>query len=246
MGQNEVNLFDVDPESGEIIYSPAEGEEIDQDDILESEEPVEDAGDAAAPSDEVGDLLYDPENVSENVEETEAEASNVDLLDSGIVAVPVVSQEQYAVAYLAASPVGGSIGSSTLDLFDRIVSGLPADCRYVAYRTSSDSSYDAVLYYGDDYEISGNVITFEKAVQIEVQRVSSSGYSTETYVTSSEVTDEAVSFDQSSTIVYYTDAAVGYPLLGGYEMRKDYGFFIVPALIGALAVVIMSKLLFRR
>lgn len=246
MDQNEVSLFDVDPETGEIIYSPAEGEEIDQDDILESEVLEEDAGDAAAPPDEVGDMLLDPENVPENVVETETEASNVGLLDSGDAGVAVVLEENVTAAILAATPAGGSIGSSTLDYFDRVVSGLPSDAAYIAYRTNTDDSYDAVLYYGDDYRISDNVIIFENAVELEVDRVSSSGYNNETNYYFTEVSDVSLTFSQAGPVIYYTNAVVGYPVLGGYEVQKGYGFYLVPALIGALVAVIMAKLLFRR
>lgn len=241
------SLFEVNEETGEVIYVPSEDESAvnPEEQTVEGEE-TENVGDVVVPSDEVGDVVFSPEDVPEDVEETEEESSSVDLLDSGDSGVPVVLSEDVTAAILAASPAGGTIGSSTLDYFDRVVSGLPADYKYIAYRTSSDNSYDAVLYYGDDYEVSGNVITFQEAVQLDVQRVSSSGYNTETDYTAEQISDTSISFGQSGTVVYYTNAAEGYPVLGGYAPVKGYDFFIVPALIGALAVVIMSKLLFRR
>lgn len=241
------SLFEVNEDTGEVIYTPSEDEvAADPEEQIAEGEEIEDVGDVTAPSDEVGDVVLDSENVPENLEEIEEEASSLDILESGDSGVPVVLSEDVTAAILAASPAGGSIGSSTLDYFDRVVSGLPADYKYIAYRTSSENSYDAVLYYGDDYEISGDVITFQEAVQLEVERVSSSGYNTETNYSAEQISDTSVSFSQSGTVVYYTNAAEGYPVLGGYDQQKGYDFFIVPALIGAMAVVVLTKLMFRR
>lgn len=236
MTQENISLFEVN-ENGEVLYTSSDDES----------EVLEDAGDSLFSTDEVGDLLDDQEDLSENLEDTQEDSSNVDLLPSGDSGVPVVLSEDVTAAILASTPAGGSIGSTTLDFFDRVVSGLPADYKYIAYRTSSDNSYDAVLYYGDDFDISDDLITFgDGSTQIYVERVSSSSYSAETKYVCSEISDVSVDFYQSGSVIFYTNAAVGYPILGGYEMRKDYGFFIVPALIGALAVVVLSKLMFRR
>ena len=232
MAQNG-SLFEINEETGEIVYLP--GEESN------------DVGDSVAPSDEVGDMVLDPENVPENVVETEEETSGLDFLDVGGDGVPVVLSEEVTAAILAASPAGGSIGSSTLDYFDRIASGLPYDAVYIAYRNNSEDSYDAVLYFGQDYEISDNFIEFgEDAVQIKVDRVSTSGYNNVTNYYSSDASYTNVSFMQSGDVVYYTNAVPGYPLLGGIVPQKGYNFYLVSALVGALAVVVLSKLVFRR
>lgn len=232
------SLFEVNEDTGEISYSPGQD--------LVKEENV-DAGGSVAPSDEVGDMVLSPENVPETLEEIEKEAPNVDLLDFGDSGVPVVLSEEVTAAILAASPAGGSIGSSTLDYFDRIVSGLPYDAVYIAYRNNSDDSYDAVLYFGQDYEISDHSVSFGKdALQIKVDRTSSSGYNNVTNYYSLDASYTTVDFEQSGDVVYYTNAVPGYPLLGGKVPPVGYDFYLVPALIGALAVVLLSKLVFRR
>ena len=248
MEQENISLFEVDEDTGELVYVPAEdetGTDIAGDssgDVAGESEVTEDAGDAAAPSDEVGDMVLDTEDVTETPVETEEDTAGVALLDAGDSGVPVVLSEDVTAAILAASPAGGALGSSTLDYFDRIVSGLPADYKYIAYRTNSDNSYDGVLYYGDDFEVGDNMITFgDDATQIYVERVSSS-YSSETNYVCSDVSDVSVDFSQSGTVLYYTNAVAGYPLLGGYEMKKGMSFYIVPALIGVLARSVMLKL----
>lgn len=242
MEQNDVSLFDVEPETGEIVYIPSEEE---QEEIIESEES-EDVGDVAAPSDEVGDMVLDPQDVPETAPETEEGSAGVDVLDYGSDPVPVLLSEEVTAAILGETPAGGSIGSSTLDYFDRVVSGLPADYKYIAYRTSSDNSYDAILYYGKKYQVLENSVVFDKGVSLEVVRVGTSGYNTETNYASAEFSDTEIEFSQSGNVVYYTNAVEGYPVLGGYEVQKGYDFYLVPVLIGVLALVIMSKLLFRR
>lgn len=245
MEQNDVSLFDVDPETGEVVYLPSEDLMNDQEEISEGE-GSDNVGDAAAPSDEVGDILYDPETVPENLEETEEDSSGVDFLESGNNGIAVVLDENVTAAILAAAPAGGSIGSSTLDYFDRVVSGLPADYKYIAYRTSSDNSYDAILYYGNEYQVLESSVVFDQGVSLEVVRVGTSGYSTETNYISADISDTQIDFSQSGNVIYYTNAVEGYPVLGGIEVKKGYDFYLVPVLIGVLALVLMSKLLFRR
>lgn len=234
MEDQNISLFEVDDSTGEIIYSPGESEVID------------DVGNVTDSTDPVGDMVLDPEDVPAVEVEVEEEPSSVAVLDPGDSGISVVLEEEVTAAILAASPAGGSIGSTTLDYFDRVVSGLPADAAYIAYRTSSDDSYDAVLYYGQDYTVSGNMILFSDAVELEVERVNTSGYNNETNYYFSEVNDTSCSFSQSGSVIYYTNAVPGYPVLGGYVRATGHAPLITAALIGALAVVMMSKLMFRR
>lgn len=244
--ENDVSLFSIDENTGEIVYEPAGNvNEAALPEAIEESEIVED-GSNIVETDNVGDMVQTEENFQEAVLEIEEDSSEVDLLDPDGAAVPVVLSEEVTAAILAASPASGSIGSSTLDYFDRIISGLPVDYKYIAYRTN-DNSYDAVLYYGRDYEISGNMITFEDdATQVEVVRASSSGYNQETYYYSYDVSDVSVSFNQSGTVLYYTNAVPGYPVLGGYEQPVGLAPLLTAALIGAMCLVILQKLLLRR
>ncbi len=232
----QVSLFEVN-ENGEVIYNPV--------DSLESESV--DNGNVVDQIDNFRNLVQGPSTVSSNNLEIEADPSEVAFLDSGDSGVPVVLAEEVTAAILAASPASGSIGSSTLDYFDRIVSGLPADYKYIAYRTSSDDSYDAVLYYGNDFEVSGNVITFgDHTTEIEVVRGNTSGYNSETFYYATDVSDTSISFSQSNSVLYYTNAVSGYPVLGGYEQPVGTGSFLSAALIGALCLVVLQKIFLRR
>ena len=236
--QQDVSLFSVD-ENGQVVYEPA--------DVPAAESESVNNGSVVDQTDNFRTVVPAASSLSSDNLEIEENSSEVDLLDSNSDAVPVVLSEEVTAAILAASPAGGTIGSSTLDYFDRITSGLSADCKYIAYRTSTDNSYDAVLYYGEDYEVSGNMITFgDDAVQVEVVRVSTSGYNQETYYTATDISDTSVSFNQSGTVLYYTNAVPGYPVLGGYEQPEGTAPLLTAALIGALCLVVLQKLLLRR
>ena len=236
--QQDVSLFSVD-ENGQVVYEPA--------DVPAAESESVNNGSVVDQTDNFRTVVPAASSLSSDNLEIEENSSEVDLLDSNSDAVPVVLSEEVTAAILAASPAGGTIGSSTLDYFDRITSGLSADCKYIAYRTSTDNSYDAVLYYGEDYEVSGNMITFgDDAVQVEVERVSTSGYNQETYYRATDISDTSVSFNQSGTVLYYTNAVPGYPVLGGYKQPEGTAPLLTAALIGALCLVVLQKLLLRR
>lgn len=241
-----MSLFDVD-ESGSIVY--VSEKDIDQGDSDQEGDLLEDVGDDVDQNPEVGDLLDnqedDQKDLEENQEIDQVVSSGVDSVDTDVSDTLSILSEDVAEAILAASPAGGSMASSTIDIFDRVVSGFPADYKYVAFRTNSDNSYDAVLYYGDCYDISGNMITFDTAAALTVQR-SNSNYNSEIYYRSSEVSDLSVTFNQSGTTIYYTNAAVGYPLLGGKAAPKAMSFYLVPILIGVLVFVVLSELLLKR
>lgn len=242
-----MSLFDVD-ESGSIVYLPDSEEYIDQADP-DQEGDVLDVGNDVDQDPEVGDVLDNQEDDQEDLEEDQESdqmvSSGMDSVEPDVSDSLSILSEDVAEAILAASPAGGSMASSTIDIFDRVVSGLPADYKYIAFRTDSDNSYNAVLYYSDDYDISGNVITFDTAAALTVQR-SSSNYNSEIYYRSSQVSDLTVTFNQSGTTIYYTNAAVGYPLLGGKAAPKAMSFYIVPILIGVLVFVVLSELLLKR
>lgn len=241
-----MSLFDVD-ESGSLVYVPEE--DIDQGDSDQEGDLLEDVGDYVDQDPEVGDILDNQEDDQKNLEEDQeidqVVSSGVDSVDTDVSDALSILSEDVAVAILAASPAGGSMASSTIDIFDRVVSGLPADYKYIAFRTDADNSYNAVLYYGDDYDISDNLIIFDTASALTVQR-SSSSYNSEIYYRSSEVSDLSVSFNQSGSTIYYTNAVVGYPLLGGKAAPKAMSFYCVPILIGVLVFVVLFELLLKR
>ena len=206
----------------------------------------EGSGDNANVSDEIlnqGDIITDSLQDSQTVPQAQ-ETTVVNSVDSP---VPVALEESVsAVLVQSLTPHSGALSSSTLNYFDRIVSGLPDDYIYIAYRTSNNNSSDGVLYYGDDYEINGSTVTFEdNAVEIRVQRVNS-GYDNETQYLRRDIGNTDVNLSHNSTLVFYSNAEVGFPILGGYEKPFSISPFLVVGLVTALAVVVLQKLLCRK
>lgn len=240
----ETDLFTYNEETGEVEYQPVETSDA-EDSVQTGEESSENGCDQVSPSgDDTGDLLSDSEGVSEDTSEI-SEADSVDLTGSN-TSVLVVSDE--AVAALAASsPASGSLSSSTIDYFDRLVSGLPSDYTYVAYRNDSDDSYAGTIIYGENADVSGNTIVFGKdAVEIDVSRSSGSSYSSYISYATSDATDAIVTITSSGTILYYTNALEGYPVLGGYREPVGASAFLVVGLLAAFASAVLTRLLGRK
>lgn len=185
------------------------------------------------------DSLQDSQAVSQAQETT--------VINTADSPVPVALEEPVSTALVQSiTPHSGALSSSTLNYFDRIVSGLPDDYIYIAYRTNSNSSSDGVLYYGDDYEVDGSTVTFRSgAVETRVYRVNS-GYDNETEYLRREIGNTDVNLSHNSTLVFYSNAETGFPILGGYEKPFSISPFLVVGLVTALAVVVLQKLLCRK
>ena len=236
MEENSVSLFEIN-ENGEVVYDSVTESTDTESEVLENgNDVVENADTGTVLSDEV-----ESEEVSEETQETVVLGGNGD-------AVPVVLSDEVTTALLdATTPASGSLASSTLDYFDRIVSSLPTDYVFVAYRTNADNSYDGVLYYGDDFDISDNTIVFGNGSrQIHVERTTDSGYSAVTEYLEYDATDTSITLSRSGDVVYYTNVGVGYPVLGGYEKPVEFSMFLVVGLVSAMAVVALQKLILRR
>lgn len=235
MESENVSLFDFDSEIGEMEYIPSE----------EEMEVVEDG--ASGIIDEnggMGSVLQGEETAPEGFPEDS-------LLDSGSGSGSDGSplseiQMMQAQALLASTPASGSLSSSTIDYFDRLVSGLPYDYAYVAYRNDSDDSYAGTIIYGGDYALSQDSIVFgEGAVQIDVSRRSGSGY--QNYITydSSDASDVVVTPSIDGTILYYTNAFTGYPVLGGSTRPVGFSQFLTLGLISVIVAVLLGKIFNR-
>ena len=217
------SLFDVNPDTNEIIYESEVGND----------------GNVSTTSGSEGSILPDQKEV---LEEQELDSVGSDS-DSVTVAL---SAEQSAVL-LASSPASGSLNSSTIDYFDRLVSGLPSDYCYVAFRNNTEDSYAGTIIYGKDYDCNGNTIVFGKgAVEIDVSRVRDSSYANYIRYDALDASDSYVDISQSGNILYYTNAVDGYPILGDSARVFDVSPFLVVGLISAMAVAVLSKLLNRR
>ena len=241
--EQEINLFEVDPDSGSVIYKVVTTPDPEQD-LDDSGVNIND-GISLTPTPSVGDIVLDKENDVQVTPISTETPSDLAVLDGGSVGPYVVLSENVAAALLGETAASGSIGSSTLDFFDRVASGLPSHYAYIAYRIDADDSYDAVLYYGHLSENTGDSITFSDGKKITVLRESSGYSTTQIDYISEDISDVSVSFSLDSSVLYYTNAVPGYPLLGGYN-APDLSFYLIPALVGALACVIFSKLVFRR
>ena len=250
------SLFEVN-ENGEIFYEPSEADgsaslkqsgsaadpEANGSGVLENE-VLEDGID----NNQIIDTGIDVSNEVQNSEIYPQEQENWESSSSGdSYNISLLSDEVQELLVNALSPASGSLGSSTIDYFDRVVSGLPSDYKYIGYRTSSDDSYDGVLYFGDDYEIKNNVITFgEDTTELRVIRESSSGYNTVTNYYENVIDGASIAYDLNGSTVYYTNAEVGYPLMGGYDVPFDYSPLIAVGLLCVMALAILQKIFLKR
>lgn len=259
------SLFEVD-ENGDIVYEdngngtdgsaspevglPDEGaadpeenipevlEEIIENEVLEGGTDNNQVTDS-------GTDVSDEIQGSEILEETQEGEQTVYLGDE--YNISLLSDEVQELLVNALSPASGSLGSSTIDYFDRVVSGLPSDYKFIAYRTSSDDSYDGVLYFGDNYDVENNVITFgEDTTELRVVRESSSGYNQITNYYENVIDGTSIAYDLNGSTVYYTNAEVGYPILGGYVKPFDYSPFIAVGLLCVMALAILQKIFLKR
>ena len=235
METGNVSLFDFNPESGEMEYIPSE----------EEMEVIEDG--SAGIVDENGDLgsvLQGQETASEGIPEDSLLDTGSDTgSDSDSLSEIQMMQAQ---ALLASSPAAGSLSSSTIDYFDRLVSGLPSDYIYVAYRNDSDDSYAGTIVYGDDYDISQDSIVFgEGAVQIDVSRRSGSGYQNYINYDSSDASGSVITPHIDGNVLFYTNAFTGYPILGGSTRPVGFSQILTVGLISVIVAVLLSKIFNR-
>lgn len=250
------SIFEVN-ENGEIVYEPSEADgsasleqggsaavpEANGSEVLENE-VLEDGVDSNQIIDsgiDVSGEIQDTQNNPQTYETGESSAGGDDY------SINLLSDEVQELIVNALSPASGSLGSSTIDYFDRVVSGLPSDYKYIGYRTSADDSYDGVLYFGDDYEIENNVITFgEDTTELRVVRESSSGYNTVTNYYENVIDGASIAYDLNGSTVYYTNAEVGYPLMGGYDVPFDYSPLIAVGLLCVMALAVLQKIFLKR
>ena len=250
------SLFEYD-ENGNIVYLPNEVEGS-----ATPEEILIDEGAADPATNEVEgggfeygtDFIEDdyqgidvPDSVqnTQNTSQTSQGEQIVYLGDE--YNVSLLSDEIQELLVNALAPASGTIGTSTLEYFDRIISGLPSDVVYIAYKTSSTSNYDGVLYSSDDYEVNGNVVSFgDDTKEVRVVRSSYNGQNNVTQYYESDADGAAIGFDMDGDIVYYTNAVAGYPILGHINQPIGYSPFIVGAVLCALFTTILSKIVLKK
>ncbi len=243
----DVNIsFSLD-DDGNIIYDG----QVSDDNLFGSENLESEIGENA--EDVIANV--DSGNLSESEMEGEAvdsegstETGNFDeISDSGDRVVSVALSDELTQALISSTtPAGGALTSSTLDYFDRVVGSLPSGYVYVAYRTDSDSSYNGVLYYGKNYSVRDDVVSFGlDARQVRVERVSSSTYNSYTSYKEYSAEDVVVNLSRSGDVIYYSNASVGYPILGGYDKPIGLSTYLAVGLVVAFAVAVLLKLIKR-
>lgn len=135
----------------------------------------------------------------------------------------------------------GYLSSSALDVFDRVVGGHGYDY-YCAFRYDADS-YNALMYLSDSVSSSGSSVVLEDSVSVRLYRTYNS--STRVYDYHYSVSSAGdVSVSLSGDLMYYTNCADGYPVLGGVPAPGRYP----PALLVLLGAVLLFAVFsfFRR
>lgn len=223
------SLFEVDPVTNEVVYN-------------QEEESINDGNNVDQTGSE-GSVLQPEASDPAQAQEEMVDLADLSDTDTGIM---LLSDEGIAALAINA-PAAGSLNSSTIDYFDRLVDGLPSDYIYVAYRYSEDDAYAGTIIYGEDYDTNEYSIVFgEGAVQIDVSRVTGTGYASYIQYEKFDASDSVVSLSQSGNILYYTNAMVGYPILGSGARALEIAPFVAVGLIAAFASAVLHKLLNRR
>lgn len=248
------SLFEIN-ENGEIVYDAGQSEG-DGSASLEQGESAADP-EANVTESEVGDGTGTGEIIDEGTDLSDAlqgeevleKTQEIEQIISGgdTYNVSLLSDEVQTAVINALTPASGTLASGTLDYFDRVVSGLPSDFKYIGYRTSDDNGYDGVLYFGDDYKVKNNIITFgEDTKELRVVRETVSGYNTVTRYYETNIDGASIAYDLNGDVVYYTNAEIGYPVMGGFYQVFDYSPFIAVGLLCVMALAILQKIFLKR
>lgn len=158
----------------------------------------------------------------------------------------VLPSDSALAVYAVDAPVSGTMSSTTLDYFDRVVDGLPSDFGYVAYKTSNDDSYAGSLVYGRDYSVNGNSIVFGKgAVELVLSRYNYGNYNYYLQYDSRDATNTTLSLPSSGTLLYYTNLVDGRPILGKGNRPFEIAPYITVALLAVLVSCVLGRILKR-
>ena len=230
----DTNLFSVS-DDGTITYNSSVADDLTEEGAFDVPEVFN--NDSAA-----GDSLSDTEVTAEDAAEVQDvfEVTNDDFITSD---TGILSSDAYINAVASSNPTSGTLSSTTLDYFDRVVQGLPRGYGYIAYKSSDSDSYAGSLIYGKDYEVNGNSIVFgEGAVELALSRSTTSSYSYYLSYNYTEADNYSVSLPSDGTTLYYTNLVSGRPTLGsGREL--DIAPFLVVALVAVLASVVLNRLI---
>lgn len=213
------DLFSID-ESGSIVYEVGK----------ESNDVENDATDIIQ-----GDPISDTLEVSPSENEPISNNSDSGLSELGSLSPVAV--------YAVDSAVAGTLSSTTLEYFDRVVDGLPSDYGYVAYKTSNDDSYAGSLIYGRDFEVNGNSIVFgQGAIELVLSRFQNGNYNYYLQYDSRDASNTSLSLPSSGTLLYYSNLVDGRPVLGKGNRPFELAPYITVALLAVLASLVISRI----
>ena len=222
------SLFSVS-ESGEIEYNS------------ENEVLVDGTNENDAVDSTLGNSVSGQESSSEVSSQDEVSMDDAFSPDTG-----VLPSDSAVAVYAVDAPVSGTMSSTTLDYFDRVVDGLPSDFGYVAYKTSNDDSYAGSLVYGRDYSVNGNSIVFgEGAVELVLSRYNYGNYNYYLQYDSRNASNTSLSLPSSGTLLYYTNLVDGRPILGKGNRPFEIAPYITVALLAVLASCVLGRILKR-
>lgn len=216
--------FTVD-ENGNMVYT--ENEVIEDDSLFDPGAPV-----------------LDPESgmavMSQEAPET---VTGSDDFSDSEPAVMVLSEE-LTRAIVSIAPAPGSLNSSVLDYFDRVVDGLDYDYGYVAVKTGVDN-YSATLFYGEDFDYNGSEVLFgAESVRIDVTRYSS-GTTNYIQYDHSDASDSVVPVSVDGNYLYYSNIAPGFARLGTYDKSPGYGILMGILIFVLIVYIAVRRLLFN-
>lgn len=222
------SLFSVN-ESGEIEYNS-------ENEVLVNGTNENDAVDSS-----LGNSVSGEADSSEVSSQDEVSMDDAFSPDAGVLSI-----DSPVAVYAVDAPVSGTMSSTTLDYFDRVVDGLPSDYGYVAYKTSNDDSYAGSLIYGRDYDVNGNSIVFgEGAVELVLSRYNYGNYNYYLQYDSRDASNTTLSLPGSGTLLYYTNLVDGRPILGKGNRPFEIAPYITVALLAVLASCVLCRILKR-
>lgn len=222
------SLFTVD-ESGQIQYNS-------ENEVVEDGLNENDALDSS-----LGNSLSGEADSSEGDVQAEIPVDDAFSPDTG-----VLSSDSLVAVYAVDPAVSGTLSSTTLDYFDRVVDGLPSDYGYVAYKTSNDDSYAGSLIYGRDYDVTGNSIVFgEGAIELVLSRYQNGNYNYYLQYDTRNASNTSLSLPGSGTLLYYTNLVDGRPILGKGNRPFEIAPYITVALIAVLASCVLGRIIKR-
>lgn len=178
-----------------------------------------------------------PEDLQQNLEEIESvEPDSVEVTsESG--AGDVITYNIYAVP----SDSTGYPNANSLSYLEDVVRSYPLDYDYVCYRTSEDYAQSMILYIGEDAEVTGNSVYFDKCDIVELD------YQYQNYNSSwldrNYFQDSDVTINLGSDTLAYTNVVPGYASFDVTTSHKTSSFGLVGILVGVVALTVLLRLI---